>query len=73
MGMEATRFVQKLGKPGDRVSLEFDVEGRDRYGRLLSCVYLPDGRIVNEEIGSMQNLPKKFGLDPGCTWAIYVA
>ncbi len=73
MGMEATRFVQKLGKRGDRVSLEFDVEERDRYGRLLSWVFLPDGRIVNEEIGSMQNLPKKFGPDPGRTWAVYVA
>jgi micrococcal nuclease len=49
-GREATRFVQTLVKPGDEVQLEFDVQIRDKYGRLLAYVYLSDGRMLNEEI-----------------------
>jgi len=30
------------------VRLEFDVQQKDRYGRLLAYVYLPDGRMLNE-------------------------
>lgn len=50
MGKKATRFVERLVKPGDRVSIEFDVEKRDKYGRLLGYIYLSDGRMLNEEI-----------------------
>ncbi len=50
MGKEATKFVKTLVKPGDEVKLEFDVEKRDRYGRLLAYVYLSDGKMLNEEI-----------------------
>ncbi len=32
---------------GKTVRLEFDVEQRDRYGRLLAYVYLEDGTFVN--------------------------
>src|SRR5919197_825984 len=36
---------------GRRVRLRFDVERRDRYGRLLAYVYrLPDGLFVNAEL-----------------------
>lgn len=49
-GQEATRFVRSLIKPGDEVHLEFDAQIRDKYGRLLAYVYLPDGRLLNEEI-----------------------
>lgn len=35
---------------GKRVRLEFDVERRDRYGRLLAYVYLEDGTFVNAEL-----------------------
>lgn len=49
-GREATRFVRSLIKPGDEVHLEFDVQIRDKYGRLLAYVYLSDGRMLNEEI-----------------------
>lgn len=30
------------------VRLEFDMQPRDRYGRLLAYVWLPDGRMLNE-------------------------
>lgn len=50
MGKESTKFVRSLVKPGDRVRIEFDVEKRDQYGRLLGYVYLFAGRMLNEEI-----------------------
>lgn len=50
LGEMAHDFVRKLVGIGYTVSLEFDVEKYDRYYRLLSYVYLEDGRMVNEEI-----------------------
>jgi len=50
MGKEATNYVKSLVKPGDTVRIEFDVQKRDKYGRLLSYVYLPNGTMLNEEI-----------------------
>ena len=50
MGKEATQFVNTLVKSGDKVSIEFDVEKRDNYGRLLGYVYLSNGKMLNEEI-----------------------
>jgi len=49
MGKKATIFTKSL-VGGKRVMLEFDVERRDRYGRLLAYVYLPDGRMLNAEL-----------------------
>ena len=46
MVKKATRFVERLVKPGNRVSIEFDVERRDKYGRLLGYIYLSDGRML---------------------------
>lgn len=50
MGKEATRFVKKIMKPGDPVTIEFDKQTRDKYGRLLGYVYLSNGKMLNEEI-----------------------
>jgi micrococcal nuclease len=54
-GKEASDFVKKLVKKGYRVGLEFDVQKieppkDDKPARLLAYVYLPDGRMLNEEI-----------------------
>jgi micrococcal nuclease len=46
-GEEAYRFTASTLE-GEEVSLEFDVEKVDRYGRLLAYVWLPDGRMFNE-------------------------
>ena len=35
---------------GDEVYLEFDVQSKDDYDRLLAYVYLPDGTMLNEKI-----------------------
>ena len=45
-GEEASDANRKL-VDGKTVSLEFDVEQRDRYGRLLAYVFLKDGTFVN--------------------------
>jgi len=39
-----------LGFPGNRVTLEFDLEKRDRYGRLLAYVRTGDNKLVNLEM-----------------------
>jgi len=46
MGKEASRFTASLVQ-GARVRIEFDVQRRDHYNRLLGYVYLPDGRMLN--------------------------
>lgn len=50
LGRQSYEFTKKLIE-GKRVSLEFDVDRRDRYERLLAYVYLKDdGTFVNAEI-----------------------
>jgi micrococcal nuclease len=49
MGKRSYEFTRQLVE-GKRVSLEFDVERRDRYDRLLAYAYLKDGTFVNAEI-----------------------
>ncbi|MDD5668637.1 MAG: thermonuclease family protein [Candidatus Omnitrophica bacterium] len=49
MGKKAAAFTGSLVE-NKRISLDFDVENRDKYGRLLAYVYLPDGTFVNAEI-----------------------
>jgi len=49
LGKQAYEFTRGLAE-GKRVNLEFDVERRDRYDRLLAYVYLKDGTFVNAEI-----------------------
>lgn len=47
-GPEASAFTKRHLPPGTVVRLELDVQERDRYGRLLAYLYLPDGRMLNE-------------------------
>jgi len=43
MGQEATEFVKSLITPcGKQIELEFDVQERDKYGRLLAYAYCPN-------------------------------
>jgi len=49
LGRKASDFTKELCL-GKRVRLEFDVEKRDRYRRLLAYVYLEDGTFVNAKI-----------------------
>ena len=49
LGRRAYEFTRGLVE-GKRVSLEFDLEKRDKYGRLLGYVYLKDSTFVNAKI-----------------------
>lgn len=49
LGRRSGEFTRNLAE-GRRVRLEFDVEKRDRYNRLLAYVYLQDGTFVNAKI-----------------------
>ena len=50
MGKEAARYVRTLVRKGDMVGIEYDVQKRDKYHRLLVYAYLSDGKMLNEEI-----------------------
>ncbi len=46
-GAEASDFVEGLLPPGTEVRYRLGTEERDRYGRALAYVWLPDGRFLN--------------------------
>ncbi|MGB3683726.1 MAG: thermonuclease family protein [Rubrobacteraceae bacterium] len=46
-GEAASRFAQERLE-GGRATLRFDVEKKDRYGRLLAYLYPPEGGMFNE-------------------------
>ena len=50
MGKKAKAYVNGLIKRGDSITIEFDVQKWDKYGRLLGYVYLSNGKMLNEEI-----------------------
>jgi micrococcal nuclease len=50
MGQRATRYVKGIISPGDQIELELDLQQRDKYQRVLAYIWLPDGRMLNEEI-----------------------
>jgi micrococcal nuclease len=50
LGRRSRDFASRLAPPGTRVRLELDVQTTDRYGRLLSYLWLLDGSMVNERI-----------------------
>jgi micrococcal nuclease len=50
MGKEAARYMRTIAREGDRVTIEFDIQKRDKYRRLLGYVYQENGRMLNEEI-----------------------
>ena len=50
-GSQASTFTRNLiGNNPVRLEADPTNQNRDRYGRLLRYVYLPDGRLVNSEI-----------------------
>jgi micrococcal nuclease len=49
-GIDAKRFVERIVKKGDMVAVAFDVQTRDKDGKLQGYIYLSDGRMLNEEI-----------------------
>jgi micrococcal nuclease len=49
-GPEATRYVERMLPRGARVRYTVGEEPRDRYGRLLVYLYMPDGAALNHEL-----------------------
>lgn len=50
-GRRAKKNLKKLISESDwLVNFEFDVEERDRYGRLLAYLWAKDGRMINERM-----------------------
>jgi micrococcal nuclease len=47
-GLEASQYV-KDNLEGKKVGLEFDIQERDRYGRLLAYIWI-DGKMLNDEL-----------------------
>lgn len=52
LGEEAAAFVKDLLPVGAEVELRYDVERRDRYGRLLAAVITVGGHSVAEELAA---------------------
>ena len=52
LGHEAHQNTSRLAPVGTRVELEYDIQPRDKYKRILAYVYLPDGAMLNEAIVS---------------------
>jgi micrococcal nuclease len=46
-GREASSFTKRTLPPGTPVRYRIGVEPRDRYGRALAYIWLPDGRMFN--------------------------
>jgi micrococcal nuclease len=49
-GYEALDKLREIMPVGTQVTIETDVRTRDDYRRILGYIYLPDGRMVNEEM-----------------------
>lgn len=47
LGKKSSNYTKSLLPKGTQIQLETDVQIRDRYGRLLAYVYLPDGQMLN--------------------------
>lgn len=66
MGQEATEFVKSLGLEGKEVRIEFDVQERDKYGRLLAYVFFPSIAHLREKplyCDELKNIPSKRTID----------
>ena len=49
-GEKSKNYLKTLIKPEDKVTLEFDIQPKDKYNRLLAYVYLPNGEMLNEKM-----------------------
>jgi len=56
MGKEDSEYTRKMLEGADRITLEYDVEKRDKYDRVLAYVFA-DGQNVQEELLE-QGLPR---------------
>ncbi len=62
LGKRAQEHMEEILKPGQKIELEFDVEQRDRHGRLLAYIYSESGdfinlRMVRDGYASLMTIP----------------
>ncbi|WP_104116830.1 thermonuclease family protein [Arthrobacter sp. B1805] len=50
LGLEATEELESLTPPGTKVALDFDIERKDKYDRVLAAVFIEDQTLVNAEL-----------------------
>jgi len=50
LGKQATEYTKSQVSQNDTITIEFDVQQRDKYGRLLGYIYLANGTMLNEEV-----------------------
>jgi micrococcal nuclease len=50
MGKQAKEVLKGLLPKGTELRIEYDVQKRDKYGRLLAYVYTKDNAMINEEM-----------------------
>lgn len=62
LGPEASAFLTERIPAGTALTLRYDAERMDRYGRLLAGVYGPDGALLNAEIARAGlGIPVQYG------------
>ena len=50
-GRKAKECLESLlAAANSKISLEYDIEQRDKYGRILGYIWIQDGRMLNEEM-----------------------
>ncbi len=50
LGERSAKFLRSRIEKESKIRLEYDIVPRDKYGRILGYVFLPDGTLINEEI-----------------------
>lgn len=69
-GIEATKTLQKMVKPGDWVELEFDQQRLDRYQRVLAYVYTTKGEMVNARL-IQDGVARPYAIAPNTRYRVY--
>ena len=52
LGLEASVFLTDILPVGTPITLQYDVERRDRYDRLLAAIFTSDGVFVNAQVAA---------------------
>lgn len=67
-GKEISEIVKEELREGDKLTLEYDVQTKDKYGRVLAYLYFEDGTMVQEWL--LQNgYAQVMTIQPNCKYA----
>ena len=69
-GREVSAIVKDKLKEGDKLSVEYDVQTEDKYGRTLAYLYLSDGQMIQEWLLT-NGLAQVMTIQPNCKYAEY--